>query len=68
LQGIAGNADGRCQSAAADDEGGEEDFGPMPKTAVILLSSLAIAWILIILYVISEAVRKNKTSINNNTH
>ncbi|MBQ9951939.1 MAG: extracellular solute-binding protein [Clostridia bacterium] len=54
--------DQQIESAAADDEGGEEDFGPMPKTAVILLASLAIAWILIILYVISEAVRRKKHS------
>lgn len=37
---------------------GKEDLGPLPQTAVILLASLAGAWILIILYVIRQAVKK----------
>lgn len=37
---------------------GKEDLGPLPQTAVILLASLAGAWILIILYVIWQAVKK----------
>lgn len=37
---------------------GKEDLGPLPQTAVILLASLAGAWILIILYVIRQAIKK----------
>lgn len=42
---------------------GKEDLGPLPRTAVILLASLAGAWILILLYVILQAVKKRKTRL-----
>lgn len=42
--------------------GGKIELGELPKTAVILLSSLAGAWILIALYLISEAIKKKKRS------
>lgn len=39
---------------------GKADLGPLPETAKILLTVLAIVWILILAYVIREAVRKRK--------
>lgn len=39
---------------------GRTDLGELPKTAVILLASLAGAWVLILLYVISQAVKKKR--------
>lgn len=39
---------------------GKEDLGKLPGTAVILLSSLAVAWVLIILYVVWQMIRKKK--------
>jgi multiple sugar transport system substrate-binding protein len=38
----------------------KEDLGPLPQTAVILLSSLVAAWILIAAYVLHGVVRKKK--------
>ena len=37
------------------------DLGPLPGTAVALLSSLAAAWILILAYLIVGWRRKNET-------
>ena len=37
---------------------GKTDLGPLPKTAVVLLVSLAVVWILIILYVILQAKKQ----------
>lgn len=37
---------------------GKADLGKLPKTAVILLSALAAAWVLIILYVVFQMVKK----------
>lgn len=39
---------------------GHADLGELPGTAVALLSCLAAAWVLIILYVVVQFVRKNK--------
>lgn len=39
---------------------GKKEFGELPKTAVYLLSSLAVVWFFIILYVILEKIRKNR--------
>lgn len=39
---------------------GKADLGPLPKTSVVLLSGIALAWVLIIAYVISEQVKKRK--------
>lgn len=39
---------------------GKADLGPLPKTAVILLASLAGAWILIIAYLTLGAVRRKR--------
>ena len=40
----------------------KQDLGPLPKTAVILLVSLAVVWILIILYVLKDAAKKGLRS------
>lgn len=45
------------QSTAVSDKA---DLGRLPRTAVILLSSLAGAWILIILYVVVQALKKKR--------
>ena len=36
--------------------GGKSDLGPLPRTSVILLSTLAVTWGLILLYVVGNAV------------
>lgn len=41
--------------------GGKADLGKLPQTAVILLSSLAGAWVLIILYVVMQKIKKSRT-------
>jgi multiple sugar transport system substrate-binding protein len=44
-------------SAAA---GGKTDFGPLPAEAKVLLVTLAVVWLLILLYVILDAKNKKK--------
>ncbi len=39
---------------------GKADLGPLPKTAVILLSTLAVVWVLILLYAVRETQKKNR--------
>lgn len=39
---------------------GKTDLGPLPRTAVLLLTALAVTWAGILLYVISEALKKRK--------
>ena len=39
---------------------GKTDLGPLPQTAVLLLTALAVTWAGILLYVISEALKKRK--------
>lgn len=39
---------------------GKKDLGRLPQTAVILLSALAVTWICIFLYIISEVLKKRK--------
>lgn len=41
---------------------GARDLGPLPKTSVILLTSLVVAWILLGAYTISEQLKKKKSS------
>lgn len=41
---------------------GKEDLGPLPKTAVILLASLAGAWILILAYVVYQTLKRRAHS------
>lgn len=43
-----------------EDVGGRADLGPLPGTAVMLLSVLAAAWILILLYLLWGRVKENK--------
>ena len=40
--------------------GGPADLGPLPKTAVVLLSSLAFAWVLIALFFLYDTHRQRK--------
>ncbi len=40
--------------------GNIKDLGKMPKTAVILLVSLCVSWVLIGTYVVYRAIRKKK--------
>ena len=47
---------------------GKADLGPLPGTSVILLSSLAIAWALIGIYALTEAVKKKKAANHLETH
>ena len=42
------------------DAGAEEDLGPLPGTAVALLAALGFAWVCIIAYVISDALKMKK--------
>lgn len=39
---------------------GKQEFGPLPRTAVLLLGALAAAWILIIIYMAAEMLKKKK--------
>lgn len=39
-----------------------EDLGPLPQSSVILLSMLATAWVLIVIYVVFEAIKKKKAN------
>ena len=45
---------------------GKTDLGKLPRTAVILLASLAAAWCLIVLYVLLQTIKSGK--IRHNTH
>lgn len=45
---------------------GKADLGELPPTTVFLLASLAAAWLLIVLYVLLQAVKAGK--IRHNTH
>lgn len=40
--------------------GEKRDLGPLPKTSVILLVSLALTWVLILLYILKETWKKRK--------
>ncbi len=46
------------QTSGAGPGAGTEDLGPLPRTAVILLASLAAAWVLIAAFLIGGPVRK----------
>lgn len=41
---------------------GKTDLGPLPETAVILLAALAAAWVLIIVYLAADTIKKKKMS------
>lgn len=40
--------------------GGKAELGPLPGTAVALLSALAVIWVLILLYVLADFLKKKK--------
>ena len=42
--------------------GGKEELGPLPRTAVILLVSLAVTWLLILLYIGVDFMKKKNLS------
>ena len=50
----------RLDQLSAAGAGGPADLGPLPQTAVILLSSLVIAWLLIGIFAAVGAIRKRK--------
>ena len=54
----------RLDQIEADDSeaGGKADLGPLPQMSVILLASLAMAWVLILLYVLSGIIKKRKNA------
>ena len=46
--------------------GGKSDLGPLPRTAVILLSTLAVTWVLIGIYVVNNAVKEKRKQKSHN--
>ncbi len=50
----------RLDQISAAGAGGPRDLGPLPQTAVILLSSLVIAWVLIGVFTLVSTIRKKK--------
>lgn len=54
----------RLDQIEADDSeaGGKADLGSLPQMSVILLASLAMAWVLILLYVLSGIIKKRKNA------
>ena len=50
----------RLDQISAAGAGGPARLGPLPKTAVVLLSSLAAAWVLIALFFLYDTVRRRK--------
>jgi len=47
---------------------GKTELGPLPRTAVVLLISLASSWILIGLYVVYDSVKKKKAFHKQDSH
>ena len=62
------NALHRLDQAGGSAASGKAEFGPLPTAAVILLSSLAAAWALIILYVVKEWAKKKKLLNRSQIH
>ena len=50
----------RLDQIHAAGAGGPAELGPLPRTAVVLLSSLAAAWALIALFFLTETLRRRK--------
>lgn len=48
------------QVGIASATGNIDDLGPLPQTAVILLTTLAVTWVLISAYVVAEYIMKKK--------
>ena len=43
---------------------GASEFGPLPTTSVMLLSALAVTWVLIFAYVVWQAIKRKKEKQN----
>lgn len=56
------------QIETAGQEKNETEFGPLPGTAVVLLYSLAVAWVLIALYVVADVLKKKKLAKKAGRH
>jgi multiple sugar transport system substrate-binding protein len=52
----------RLDQLGTEGVSGKADLGKLPGTAVALLSALGVVWVLIIAYVVYEAVKKHKKS------
>ena len=50
------------QLGSRDMANGKEELGSLPQTSVVLLASLAGAWVLIVLYVVFQAVKTKRNS------
>lgn len=50
----------RLNQSGGNQASGKTDLGPLPKTSVMLLSSIGAAWFLILAYVIIEKVKSTK--------
>jgi multiple sugar transport system substrate-binding protein len=50
----------QLESSGNSAASGETDLGPLPKTSVILLASLAVAWVLILLYVGASFIKTKR--------
>lgn len=50
----------QIETTDGEDSGGRQDLGPLPQTAVILLASIAAVWVLILLYLLWQAVKKKR--------
>ena len=50
----------RLDQISVSAAGGKADLGPLPSTAVALLSALAAAWVLILLWLLFDCLRKHR--------
>ncbi len=58
----------RLDQIETSSSGGKTEFGPLPAASVALLSTLAVVWVLILLYLGKEALKKKKTSNKASGH
>ncbi len=50
----------QIETTDGEDSSGRQNLGPLPQTAVILLASIAAVWVLILLYLLWQAVKKKR--------
>ena len=50
----------RLDQISVSASGGKADLGPLPSTSVALLSTLAAIWVLILLYLLIDRLRKKQ--------
>ena len=50
----------RLDQISVSASGGKADLGPLPSTSVALLSTLAAVWVLILLYLLIDRLRKKQ--------